>query len=100
MTQEQAAEVLSTTVYRFNHDGPVECVGLDALVEYVRVHGDGLSNSDTSRALLVMSEFIRLGALPMPEAGSSLRTALEGVTAFTTAATQVVEDTATALQDD
>jgi hypothetical protein len=68
MTQDEAALVLRDQRYTIRHNGEaLTFVGLDALVAKARTDV-GVAADDPRLMLLPLAEFVRLGALPMPEA--------------------------------
>lgn len=97
VTQEEAAAILGVQVYRFNDDnGPVELLGLEALVEYTRKRCN-LPADDMRPSLVALAEFVRLGAFPMPD-DEVLKTAVEGIITWTTLACRAVSDIADEVQ--
>ena len=90
VTQDEAALVLRDQRYTIRHNGEVlTFVGLDALVAKARTDS-GVAADDPRIMLLPLAEYIRLGALPMPEV-AGLREEVERVIEWTTQAVTAAE---------
>ena len=90
MMQDEAALVLRDQSYTIRHNGEVlTFVGLDALVAKARTDS-GVATDDPRLMLLPLAEYIRLGALPMPEA-AGLREEIDHIIEWTTQAITAAE---------